>query len=171
MKKLLLAANMVSMICASASWACTQEWQVIEADNKWKAAVDSNHALRVIGLYTEDAVLVPTFDDVIFTNNAQRFVYFKGLFDKLPGLTVEYDSDKHIRFTDGGAVSSGFYEFIAPLGPFKVKTEARYTFVYKSTHHDDKHGGCQLITHHSSEMPDGHIARLLADSIDEDEQY
>ncbi len=158
MKKLLLV---LVVLYANVSWASCTVWDVHEADNQWKKAIDSNITENVVDLYEKHGILVPTFGLTIIDNQKDRYEYFKKLFKEVKDLKVHFDDleDRHVQFIHGGAVSSGFYTFTgrAKDTDEDVAIPARFTFVYEEIKHDEDMGGChlQLITHNSSEKPFG----------------
>jgi hypothetical protein len=110
-------------------------------------AINSGKPQAVVDLYPENGILVPTYDNVILTTNEQRLNYFENLNKKVKNIKVNFQ-EKHVQLIPGAAVSSGIYTFSGEQLGTPVTMPARYTFVYQDTSN-----GCQLITHHSSDMP------------------
>lgn len=168
MKPLLLITSSIFMaVCANVSWASCTKWDVIEADHRWKDAIDLNNAHDVVSLYADDGILIPTFGVIIIDNQIDRLQYFKKLFKEIDHLSVHFEpGTRHIQFLEGGAVSSGFYTFKGMVDEGDVETPARYNFIYEQIHYENEPHGChlQLIQHHSSEQPFGNkIAQLIAE--------
>ena len=171
MKKTLLIVSMLSMAFVNVSWAFCTDRDVKAADDRWKAAIDSNDAERVAHLYAKDGILIPTFGFRVLTDKHEREEYFETLFEEIDGLSVHYDKDvSYIQFVEGGAVSSGHYQFRGRPEhdpDHLLKVDARYTFVYKNIKKDTHGCKLQLINHHSSENPIGHkdVANAIAANL------
>lgn len=116
--------------------------------NNWVEAMTcpKNDVHRVLDLYHEDAVLLPTFSPTICTNHEQLNTYFKNLIT-LPTLSV---ITNEIISTECNKVivNSGIYTFQYKSGERLVTVPARFSFVYKKF--DDQ---WLIINHHSSVLP------------------
>ncbi len=131
------------------AFATCNKTDVQKADLRWAQAIDSNNVNKVVDLYAPQAVLVATLANHPITTRVGRVDYFKKFFNTYKGARVSYTGAKYIQIFKGGAVSSGLYVFSGKKQGKKTNVPARYTFVYR-----DSTNGCQLITQHSSSLPE-----------------
>jgi uncharacterized protein (TIGR02246 family) len=153
MKKTLILGTLVSALFAvntvsATSGACNTEAAVKKADKLWADTLALHQPDKVADLYAHDAILLGTYENIPLITHEQRAEYFAQLFKKVPNLRVEYDK-VFVKLMKEDAVSSGLYTFVG-TGPDgkEIRMPARYSFAYDSTNN-----GCELIMHHSSELP------------------
>ena len=105
----------------------------------WMDRLCSRSLPAVLSLYTDTAVLLPTFGAKVLRGKAELAGYFQGFVGARPGLCGTIDSVVEQRL---GAVTafSGDYTFRWKGG----RSKARYTFVL---------GPLGITTHHSSARP------------------
>ncbi len=123
--------------------------QVEAADLRWAKAIDSNRIDTVVNLYAPQAVLLATVKDAPIVSRQERINYFKHFFKAYKKAKVVYLGKRYVQVFNGGAVSSGLYIFSGVKNGKMTEVPARYSFVYRAT---DR--GCELITHHSSQLPE-----------------
>jgi hypothetical protein len=116
--------------------------------NKWVEAMicPKNDVQRVLELYHEHAILLPTFSPTICTTHSQLYSYFKNLIS-LPTLTITTEEFLAIE-SEAALVASGLYTFQYTSGEKLVTIPARFTFVYKKFN-----GEWLIVNHHSSVLP------------------
>jgi hypothetical protein len=116
--------------------------------NKWVDAMicPKNDVQKVLELYHEHAILLPTFSPAICTNHNQLHSYFKNLIS-LPTLTITTEEFLAIE-SEAALVASGLYTFQYTSGEKLVTIPARFTFVYKKFN-----GEWLIVNHHSSVLP------------------
>lgn len=135
--------------CFGSIFANCSKAQVEAADLRWAQAIDSNQINTVVNLYAPQAVLLATVKDAPIVTRQERTHYFKHFFKTYKKAKVAYVGQKYIQVFNGGAVSSGLYVFSGIKNGKMTEIPARYSFVYRATNR-----GCQLITHHSSQLPE-----------------
>lgn len=123
--------------------------QVAAADARWAKAIDSNEVKQTVNLYASQAVLLATIKNKPIVTQQGRVIYFTQFFRNYPQVKVHYTGEKYIQIFGDGAVSSGLYTFSWQKDHKQFEVPARYTFVYRATPN-----GCELITHHSSKLPE-----------------
>ncbi len=102
---------------------------------KWAKAFNSGDPRKVVALYRQNAVLVPTLSKQIFLTEDEIGRYFVDLLLKKGAKVVVHDYVTH------GGVENGFYTFYLADG---TRLGARFTLV-------SRWGKVQ--THHSSALP------------------
>jgi len=116
--------------------------------NEWVEAMvcPKNNIQRVLNLYHEDAILLPTFSPIICTTREQLNTYFKNLIT-LPTLSITTDEFFPTE-CNKVIVNSGIYTFQYLSGDRLITIPARFSFVYKKF--DTQ---WLIINHHSSVLP------------------
>ena len=104
----------------------------------WMQRVCGGSIPAVLDMYSNNAVLVPTYDPGPLVGKRQIASYFAGFMSK-PGLCGRIDSVVAQRLGTT-TVFSGLYTFAWQGG----REQARYTFVV---------AGGKIHTHHSSKVP------------------
>jgi len=117
--------------------------------DRWNAALASGDAARVAGLYSDDALLLPTLSDQARDNPAAIRDYFEGFLARAPQGRID---SREIRIGCNEALDAGTYSFHlsgheADSGDW---VHARYTFLYVHGA-----GGWRIQHHHSSLQPPG----------------
>jgi hypothetical protein len=124
----------------------------------WMATVCSGSVRSVLGLYNQDAVLVPTYDTNILRGHVQLRAYFRRFMSK-DNLCGHIDGivDQEVG---GARVQSGIYTFQWSEGAAEKSVRARFTFVLvpetvrvRAGHVWASDTRYRIATHHSSEMP------------------
>ncbi len=105
-----------------------------------------NDVNRVLNLYHQNAILLPTFSPIICTNHEQLHNYFKNLIT-LPTLSITTD-DFWSEECNSLIINSGVYTFNYLSQDRQITVPARFSFVYKK--YDDQ---WLIINHHSSVLP------------------
>ena len=119
-----------------------------EIYNNWVEAMvcPKNDVHRVLELYHQDAILLPTFSPMICTNHDQLYNYFKNLIT-LPTLSIRTD-DFLSTECNKVIINSGIYTFQYFSNDRPIIVTARFSFAYKKF--DDQ---WLIINHHSSILP------------------
>jgi uncharacterized protein (TIGR02246 family) len=123
----------------------TPEQAVEQAFQTWILAVGSGKSENITKLYTENAVLLPTFSPKVHNTPALR----KGYFETIAALKklVVTVQEQHLRIFGNIAINSGLYTFSHEKDGKTVATPARFTFVYEKTPQ-----GWSIVEHHSSKV-------------------
>lgn len=122
----------------------------LELLRTWIAAVNAWDAEKVLSLYHEDAVLLPTFSSEIRQGLARIQDYFTGVY-KNDRVTVELIEDT-ITVQDlgnGVAVLGGLYNWVLASDGQVRQPVARYTYCV------DMKLPRPILHHHSSVVPGG----------------
>jgi len=120
--------------------------------NIWMEAVCSRSVKRVVDLYTENAVLVPTLNPGVLQGKRQLAAYFEKFLSKqdLCGR-IDCVVTQSLGRADAprqGQIYSGLYTFAwIELGSPK-EIQARFTYVVVPTRR-----GWKILNHHSSAVP------------------
>lgn len=117
--------------------------------NEWVNAMvcPKNDVQRVLQLYHENAILLPTFSPLICTNHQQLYNYFKNLIT-LPTLSITTEEFLSAE-CNNLIINTGIYVFEYRSTDGRLVTvPARFSFVYKN--YDDH---WLIINHHSSVLP------------------
>jgi hypothetical protein len=114
----------------------------------WMNALNAGRIEEVLGLYAEDAVLLPTFSPHTLHTAAGRRGYFEQLVGR-PGFSVSLH-ERTLRVQGLGAgveVASGIYRFHVEIDGEPLVFEARFSFLVElGAPHPVRH-------HHSSQIP------------------
>lgn len=117
--------------------------EILALFDAWAAALESRDPDKVVELYADDAVLLPTLSNKVRHNREEIRDYFELLLQKGPVGKID---EANVRVFDDVAVTSGAYTFTfadATVIP------ARFTFVYGR-----RDEGWEILEHHSSAMPE-----------------
>ncbi|RKX28550.1 MAG: DUF4440 domain-containing protein [Verrucomicrobia bacterium] len=120
----------------------------LELLREWVAAINAEDAERVLSLYHEDAVLLPTFSAEVYlgAENIQRYFAHVYTNDRVwVGLLEKTISVQDIG--DGRFVLGGLYNWEIEKEGDVRKPEARFTFCV------DMNNPCSILHHHSSVLP------------------
>ena len=111
---------------------------------QWVSLFNNNDVNSIVRLYETDAVLIPTFELIIFSQK-DRAVYFKNLFKKENiRCSVIYNEYTQFRGCDV-LVANGIYIFSYMENGIEQRQKARYTFVFNKG---------KITSHHSSVDPE-----------------
>jgi uncharacterized protein (TIGR02246 family) len=116
--------------------------------DKWDNALKSGDPDKVVVLYEDDAVLLPTLSNIPRHNHAEMREYFEHFLAKHPIGTID---QRNVKSGCNFAVDDGTYTFQvddAEKGGRK-DVQARYSFVYQW-----KNDKWLIAHHHSSLMPE-----------------
>jgi len=109
---------------------------------QWNSALQTGDAKKVVALYENGGILLPTVSNQVRHNHEEIEDYFIHFLAKGPKGEI---NESNVRIFDDIAINSGIYTFTFSDG---AVVQARFTFVYrKST------GTWKIIEHHSSQMP------------------
>lgn len=117
---------------------------------RWFQALETGNPDRLVALYAEDSLLLPTLRGDVRIGHLTIRNYFAEVF--LPRNPIGRTVELHTRHIGDYAVNSGLYEFEVDGGETGRRTaEARFTFVYHW-----REGDWKIIEHHSSLNPEDH---------------
>ena len=110
--------------------------------NSWATSIQYRDPMRMLEFYSDDAVLLATFSNLL-VGKKQILNYFIKFLDK-EGLTCTITDNYTVQIGNSVAYS-GLYNFsFYDQGQFGT-VKARYTYVIKDN---------QIVMHHSSEQPE-----------------
>ena len=114
----------------------------------WLRGINGRQLESVVSLYTNDAVLLPTFSPHVLRTPAQRRGYFERLAAQ-PGLFVSLHEKTFACQSLGGGltVASGIYCFRMEIDGEPLSFEARFSYVLNSMI------SAPILHHHSSQIP------------------
>lgn len=119
--------------------------EISEQLDRWMAAVEACSSERILKLYAEEAVLLPTLSSKVRHDQDEIRDYFEHFLSMKPkGRVVE----ENIRIYGDMAVNSGLYTFSMGKPEAPGEVEARFTFVYRRAG-----GSWVIVEHHSSVSP------------------
>lgn len=124
----------------------TQREKIAGLFDQWNAALQTLSPDKVVELYAEDAVLLPTLSNDVRHNHAEIRTYFVDFLKKHPRGTI---NESNIRDLGDTAVHSGVYTFELSADGETTQAQCRFTYVYAKTGET-----WQIIEHHSSLMPE-----------------
>lgn len=121
--------------------------QVDALFNRWNTALQTVDPKKVVALYAENAVLLPTLSNTPRTNHQEIENYFIDFVKKHPHGKID---SRVIRSGCNWAVDTGLYTFSFSDKDGKVqhKASARFTFAYEYIN-----GNWLIVSHHSSLLP------------------
>ncbi len=124
--------------------------QAREVIHGWIEALNDRRADAASNLYTEDALLLPTFSPRALSAPADRLDYFTSLTGR-PELRVElHDSTlRFLRLPADVVTVSGIYRFLFAVDGEPLAFEARFTMVLCPADPNP------IRHHHSSQVPRG----------------
>lgn len=112
----------------------------------WLQAVCSRDPVRVVGLYTSDAVLLGTFAKTVKQGREALYIYFNEFMSR-PGLCGQVDTCIP-QETEGSIILSGTYTFWWDGVDGKEEQRARFSFVFVPIGQS-----WLIVNHHSSVIP------------------
>lgn len=114
----------------------------------WMDALNAGQLERVLALYADDAILLPTFSPHAIRDTQSRRAYFEQLGDR-PGFRVTLHEKTLRRQVLAGAleIASGIYRFHVDIDEEPLVFEARFSFVV------DCSRAAPILHHHSSQVP------------------
>jgi uncharacterized protein (TIGR02246 family) len=112
--------------------------------DRWNQALQTGDVSKVVALYAENSILLPTLSDKPRLTPAEKEEYFRHFLEKRPSASIDM---RQIQIGCDMAVDSGLYTFtFAKTGE---TVSGRYSFTYR------RDGSRWLIvSHHSSLMPE-----------------
>ncbi|HBY67899.1 MAG TPA: DUF4440 domain-containing protein [Flavobacteriaceae bacterium] len=111
----------------------------------WQNSIGKATPQQMASLYTKEAVLLPTYDQIL-KGTARITAYFVDFLDK-KDMNCRIIKNETKNLPGGYKVSNGYYVFsFKGDDGDKEQVLARYTYV------TDANG--KIITHHSSEQPE-----------------
>ena len=122
------------------------EAEVAALFDRWDQALKTGDAGKVVALYAENSILLPTLSDKPRLTPAEKEEYFRHFLEKRPSASIDM---RQIQIGCDMAVDSGLYTFTFAKTGETVR--GRYSFTYRWD------GSRWLIvSHHSSLMPEAH---------------
>jgi len=121
--------------------------------DRWNAALATGHADAVAALYSEDAVLLPTFSSGPLKGRAAIADYFRHFLQKQPQGQISHRS---LQLGCNMAADVGLYTFnvVQPDGR-SAAVPARYSFLYQY-----RNGEWLIVHHHSAVLPEQETAHV-----------
>jgi len=111
----------------------------------WNESLAAGDPAKVVALYAEDAILLPTMSARVRHGRPEIRDYFEhAVAIGLRGAIV----DQNIRVLGEVAINSGLYDFAVYDSGANPDQRARFTFVYRRCE-----TGWLIIEHHSSFLP------------------
>lgn len=144
-----LAAVTTPLTTLAAETACKppSTSQVEKLFNNWNEALQTRDPKKIVALYADDAVLLPTLSNTPRTNHKELENYFIDFVKKHPSGKID---SRVIRSGCDWATDTGLYTFTLysdyPKGEQQVT--ARFSYTY-----EDINGKWLIISHHSSLLP------------------
>lgn len=136
------ASSPVGIFCEKRGSASKAE--IAALFDRWNQALETGDPRRVVALYSEKSILIPTLSDKPRLTPAEKEEYFRHFLEKRPSAKIDM---REIDIGADMAVDSGLYTFTF-AGTGEV-VRARYSFAYR------RFGSRWLIiSHHSSIMPE-----------------
>lgn len=122
----------------------TSEVEIAALFERWNDALQTREPARVVALYADDAILLPTVSNQPRLTPAERTDYFEHFLADGPAGSIDM---RQIEIGCNMAVDAGLYTFnFADTGE---SVSGRYSYTYRWD------GETWLITsHHSSAMPE-----------------
>jgi len=120
------------------------EVEIAALFDRWNQALQTGEPHKVVALYAEKSILLPTMSNKPRLTSAEKEEYFHHFLEKRPSAKIDL---REIEIGCNMAVDSGLYTFIfAKTGE---TVSGRYSFTYRWD-------GSQwlIISHHSSLMPE-----------------
>lgn len=114
--------------------------------DRWNDALQTRDPDRVVKLYAEDAVLLPTVSNQVRHDHAEIRDYFVSFCAKNPRGIV---NESNVRTFGDLAIHSGVYTFDLTTDGKTTQVPCRFSFVYRKIGDDWK-----IVEHHSSKMPE-----------------
>lgn len=115
---------------------------VKENFNKWKKALENQNIKEILGLYSRNAILLPTFDKKLKIGRKEIQKYFEEFIKKKPKVNIVEERIKII--SEICYIHCGLYQFEIQNKNKKKKVEAKFTFVWH------KNNSWEILHHHSS---------------------
>lgn len=116
--------------------------------NMWSVFFKNKNLNAIMLLYSNNAVLLATFNKDILQGRGNIMPYFVNLFKK-ENLNVVFDDKPIITLIDDAYVISGNYTFSFTENGKRVEEKARYSYVI-----EDRGQNSRIINHHSSVRPE-----------------
>lgn len=121
------------------------EHDILRQFELWNTSIRTGNPEKVLKLYAPEAILTPSFSDVVRHNPEQIREYFRVFLRKKPRAQMD---EVNTRLCGDCAVNSGIYTFRFAAGSVG-SVQARFTFVYRV----GDSGVWPIIAHHSSALP------------------
>ncbi len=116
---------------------------------KWCENINSGKMEKLLELYDDNAIIIPTFSQTIITTNEMRKSYFSRLFNlRQLSVTLHKEPPFVQKVTESIEIISGFYTFQYLTDEKHTAFDARYSFVI------NKEREKPILHHHSSLMPE-----------------
>ena len=112
--------------------------------NMWSVFFNNKNLNAIILLYSNNAVLLATFNKDILQGKGNIMPYFVNLFKK-ENLKVVFDDKPIITPVDDAFVVSGNYTFSFTENGKRIEEKARYSYVIENR---------KIVNHHSSVRPE-----------------
>lgn len=112
--------------------------------DRWNGALQTRDPRKVVALYAEKSVLLPTLSDKPRLTPDEKEEYFRHFLEQQPSARIDF---RQIEIGEDMAVDSGIYTFtFARTGE---TLRGRYSFTYRWNGSE-----WLIVSHHSSLMPE-----------------
>lgn len=119
--------------------------QILES---WMQAVNNADLAKLLSLYNEDAVLIPTFSNRILKGRASLQPYFEKLASKDDLSIALHENTLHIASAGEYLMTlSGIYNWRFAVDSEILNFEARFSYLI------DPRKEAAILHHHSSQIP------------------
>jgi hypothetical protein len=112
--------------------------------NMWSVFFNNKNLNAIMLLYSNNAILLATFNRDILQGRGSIMPYFVNLFKK-ENLKVVFDDKPIITPVDDAFVVSGNYTFSFTENGKRMEEKARYSYVIENR---------KIVNHHSSVRPE-----------------
>lgn len=119
------------------------EADIVSLFDEWNAALQTGLPEKVVALYENNGILLPTVSNQVRHNHDEMEAYFQQFLAKGPIGRID---EANVRLFGELAINSGAYTFEFKDGS---TIQARFTFVY---HWNGRRW--MIVEHHSSAMPE-----------------
>jgi hypothetical protein len=116
--------------------------------NKWMRCINKFNIDEVLSLYAAEAVILPTFSDMILNNPGQIRSYFEKLGQRRALEIALHEKTVNTQFLEyGKSIIYGIYSWKFMVDNELMTYEARFSFLL------DLEKSSPIIHHHSSAIP------------------
>lgn len=123
-----------------------QDREVLSLFDDWNKALKTLDSSKVVELYADNAVLLPTLSNSVRHNHSEIQSYFESFLMKQPQGSID---ESNIRIFSDVVIHSGIYTFEFKNADSERHVKCRFTFVYGLID-----GSWKILEHHSSAMPE-----------------
>jgi len=120
----------------------------LEVLKEWMDGVNTANIEKLVNLYDEEAIMIPTFSNRILNNQEKIRDYFEKVGAKKDLSITLHDKTVHTQeLGDQLFCISGIYKWCFSIDEEPLTFEARFSYVF------DLKRSRPIINHHSSQIP------------------